>query len=108
MGHVHFLLYFLGCTNKFARVEYNSATSIISCVFRDQLNTTGRLCTVMYGHCHQELVQSSEGYTTAETPNTVMLRLMLSGLNQEYCYVVTASNGTNTVIVKGSIRKCTL
>ena len=93
------------CTNNFVDVVYETVPSTITCTFDDPLNITGKSCTVEYGNCNQQIGQTLEGSSTQESPNIVTLKLQSIDSNQMYCYNVTASNGSYTIIVMGSIGK---
>ena len=86
-----------GCTNGFVQVEYDKTASTITCQFLDETDTSVKLCTVMYGECGQELVQTTQGSSTVETPNNIVLSVDVDSLE---CYNVTASSDELTVIVK--------
>lgn len=95
---------YIGCTNEFVKVEYNPTASVITCIFQHQWNTT-KLCSVVYGPCHQNLVH----YQASNTSNsdTVLLNIKPDLLDQMFCYIVTASNGTFTIMVEGTLEgKC--
>ena len=93
------------CTNNFVKVVYDMITLTIICTFDDPLNITGKSCTIEYGNCNQQMRPTLEGSSTRESPNIVTLKLQSIDSNQRYCYNVTASNGSYTVIVMGSIGK---
>ena len=86
-----------GCTNQFVKVEYDSAASTITCTFNQLDNFENLLCDIRYGRCGQELFDSSSSTTTS---NVATLKAKVSGTT---CYLVTASNGSYTVMVEGSI-----
>ena len=88
-----------GCMNQFVDVQYNSADSTISCTFINQMNTSIKSCNVTYGICGQNLKQTVQGSTSLMFPNTVVLKLMY---NSSFCYAVTATNNSFTVVVEGS------
>ena len=83
-------------------VKYDSAASTLTCTFLDQPEdvASSRSCRVQYGDCLSKLTGLSNDTTTA---NDIVLNLQLSGSGQEYCYLVTASNGSNVVMVEGRI-----
>ena len=94
---------YTGCYNDFVEVTYNSATSAITCSFLSQPDsmTSIKSCSVQYGEC-QNLIFTSYGNSTG---NSVTLIVLLSGSIKAYCYIITASNGTHTVMVEGQISK---
>ena len=89
------------CTNQFVEVEYDRIASTITCRFLDETDTSVKLCTVMYGECGQELVQTTQGSSTMETPNNIVLSVD-ANKNLE-CYSVTASSDLVTVIVESVV-----
>ena len=88
------------CTNNFVKVEYNSGTRSLTCVFLNNLDTSEESCNVTFGECDK--LESSTYITDMETANsmTVLPDHLIAGI---YCYIVRASNGTYTVTVNGSI-----
>lgn len=92
------------CTNDFLEVKYDAAESTITCIFLDQPegNAITRLCRIKYGDCSSELTETSQdSSTTSEVP----LKLQLPRSGQDFCYQITASNGSNIVMVDGKISK---
>ena len=81
-------------------MEYDRAASKITCRFLDETDTSVKFCTVMYGECGQELVQTAQRSSTVETPNNIVLSVDANVLE---CYVVTASSDLLTVIVDSGI-----
>ena len=99
------MIKYTGCINKFVEVKYNSAVSTITCTFRET-TVSSNVCFVNYGEC-QNLMFTSNGSTSIHNNDIITLRLQLSGMDQVYCYVVTASNGVHTIVVEGEIHcKC--
>ena len=72
------------------------------CTFLNQLETSEKTCRIEYGLSGEEMTKSLTAANT--TSNTVLLELELDGLVRNYQFVVTASNGTYTVMVEGNIR----
>ena len=93
------MLFVIGCSNQFVRVVYNSDTSTLLCIFLNELDNSTKSCSVTYGQCNTELKQS----THIENINGATLTLTLQELVPPICFIVTASNSTVTVFVKGSI-----
>ena len=71
-------------------------SSVITCRFLNELDTSIKSCLVMYGQCGQELDQTTRGNSTVEDPNTILLPVDSIRLD---CYVVIANSGSFTVIV---------
>ena len=92
------------CINNFVKLSYDSAASTVTCTFLDQQESVAfnRSCRIQYGDCPSKLTEVSSNTTTS---NEIVLNLHLSGLGQEYCYIVTASNGSNIVMVEGRVSK---
>ena len=93
---------YTGCANNFVEVKYDPATSAITCVFLNQPQgmVIVKSCQIQYGDCQLKMTLTSNETTTT---NDVALNLQFSASGQEYCYVVTASNGSHTVMVEGRI-----
>ena len=87
-----------GCTNHFVKMEYDSAASIFTCTFSQSDNFENLSCDIRYGRCGKELSDSVSSTTTST--NVVTLDVSVSGA---ICYLVTASNGSYTVLVEGNI-----
>lgn len=60
---------------------------------------------MVYRVCDQEGMFSNEGNSTLESDNEVILQLELSSGVNCYSYRVTASDGTNTVVVDGRVNQ---
>ena len=82
----------IGCTNEFVRVEYVSGTSIITCNFLDERDTSIKSCSSQ--ECDQMLASVPGKNSTVEAPNFVSLNVA-----SRDCYLVTASSNTfNTTV----------
>ena len=100
----HFLL--TECFNDRVNVTYDRESSTITCIFYDPQNIIGKSCIIEYGRCNSQQVGQtlvSEASTTPKSPNIVTLNLQSIDSKQSYCYNVTASNVSYTVIVVGRI-----
>ena len=92
------------CANNLVNVTYDRESSTITCTFYDPRNITGKSCIIEYGICNfHQVGQTLEGSSTLESPNIVTLQLQSIDPNRMYCYNVTASNVSYTVIVMGRI-----
>ena len=58
-------------------------------------------CDVAYGPCICEQPPTMTAQGTLSSPNTVRIDLPNIPQTSEYCYVVNASNGTFSVLIKG-------
>ena len=74
------------------------------CQFLDQSSTVEKSCTVDYGPCGQELDKSA---SVRAMTNVIILSLELNETETEiasdFCYHLTASNTTHSVIVNGTL-----
>ena len=95
------------CTNRFVEIEHNSATSTISCIFLNELDTSEKVCSIQYGVCDQEF-EVTETVSDTTTSDTVMLKIALTVSDRTYCYNITARNRTYTVMVGGRIGKSSM
>ena len=86
-------------------MDFNLAASTLTCVFQNK-SAIVRTCVVEYDICDQEKegLRNSEGNSSLESPSEVLLSLMLPSGSNCYVYRVTASDGTNTVVVEGRVR----
>ena len=80
-------------------VEYDSTASTITCVFLNQLGTSQKSCSIHYGQCSSEKIITASANTITDSA-TVTLNIEPSG---SICYNVTASNGSHSVMVQGTI-----
>ena len=92
-----------GCTNDFVTVNIDQSASTLTCLFWNSPNTTIKTCNVQYSQCDREPVFVSNGNSTSEYPNTVILRFVLPSGSDCYTYTVRASDGTSNVVLKGRI-----
>ena len=98
----HFLL--TECFNDRVKVTYDRESSTITCTFYDPQNITGKLCVIVYGRCNSQQLRKTLGSSTPiESPNIVTLHLQLSDPNQMYCYNITASSVSGTIVITGRI-----
>ena len=92
----------LGCMNQFVKVEYNATLSKVICRFHNQTDSRVKSCIVKYGQCGQQPVQTVQGNSTLEAPNSVVLSVAVDhGIL--YCYTAAATNGIVTIMVEGRI-----
>ena len=87
--------------NHFLAVEFDSSASTITCVFLNQQDNSGKSCSVVYGLCGENPHLSNQGVPTS-TSNSIILQLQFENQTEtDFCYSVTASNGTFSAIVVG-------
>ena len=70
----------------------------ITCTFENKLDISPKSCSVKYGTCDEEMY-FAQGNTT---DGPIILKLISSARDLN-CYIVTASNDTLTVMVKGNL-----
>ena len=92
--------------NAFVQLSFDMVLKTVTCLFIHQHDTSTKHCSIMYGllgkACNILGYQSS-----SNTSNHVQIGLPIDYLlhqsPKEYCFRVTASNKTFTVIVEGSL-----
>jgi hypothetical protein len=92
------------CSNQLVTIRYDLTSSTISCQFFDQ-STEIKSCYIQHGLCSEEIDRYT-GSNITSSSMTLSLKLNISDPSHEYCYRVTASNSTHTVIVEGQIGNC--
>ena len=93
---------YAGVINRFVDPEFDIAiTSSVMCKFLGQNTGSIKSCKIEYGpeQSCPNLTLSSQGDPTA-TDSVVVGISLLNNVSQ-YCYLLTASNGTMTVAVTG-------
>ena len=85
-------------------VNFNFASSILSCMFLDELDTSDKSCSVQYNPCESDQGLMKTAYANT-TSTTATLKLNVNGSDVAYCYILTARNSTYEIIVKGRIGK---
>ena len=86
--------------NQVVNVGYDSSLESLLCTFKSA-KTGQESCNITYGLCGKPLTQHAQGSPTSDSNE---LRIPLK-VEEMYCYIVTASNGTSTVFVMGSLSK---
>ena len=74
-----------------------------SCTFQDRQDTSQKSCSIRYGPCRGKLSDTAETTSANESPGIILLMLNPQLIGQTFCYIVTASNTTYTVIVEGQV-----
>ena len=99
------LIHSTGCTNKIVIVNFNSTASTLTCIFQNNESSIEKMCSVKYADCNQEEASKyTEGNSTLEFPDRVILQIILPSGSDCYTYTVRANDGTNnTVAVKGRV-----
>ena len=75
-------IHLTGCINRFVSVTSSNFARI--CQFLNNQSPVEKTCSVEYRVCGQEEVFTSEGNSTLDTPDRVILQLSL--LNGSGCY----------------------
>ena len=104
MPKLYNVIHFTACVNRFVMVDFDQAASTLTCQFQSTTQSSAeRMCSVKYSVCDQEEIFSNEGNsTTMVSSDKVILPLRLPSGSDCYTYRVTASDGTNTVVVEGT------
>lgn len=90
--------------NSFVEVVIDLSSSIISCNFFNQQSVNIKSCTIDYGpngSCDSLPFSSHSNYSTHSKIDIDLLTHPGFHNEKMYCYMVTASNGTHTVVVDG-------
>ena len=100
---LHLNLNLTGVTNQFVDFSFDLALNIATCLFLNQPKSTNeKACSIAYGVpseiCTLFAHQSSKG-----SSDKVYLGFPESQSQEECCFIATASNGTHTVLVEGSM-----
>ena len=83
------------------RVDYDPVTTIFSCTFVNESDLSPKSCSIIYGQCGQERY-TDQGNVTDGSSFVITIKLNLSIIGSNYCYNVTASNGTYEIVMNGS------
>ena len=100
-------MYHVGEIAQFVRISLNISSSYITCLFYHQSNSTKK-CSFIFGllvnsKANCKLLSSSNMSNTSTNERVyVGFSIGETQLQDEYCFTVTASNGTFTVIIEGS------
>ena len=91
-------------------VTVDLASKLVTCIFHEQTETCEKYCSIEYGPSGENRKpQNWRKFTTNTTTSGNVVHLFPS-LNksepfqpqEEYCFTVTASNGTFTVLIEGT------
>ena len=91
------------CVNNFVRVEVDSSSYTVTCVFLNQLDAIEKFCNVTYGTCHQGMTEMVTSDPTRS--DTIDINLRIENPNQTLCYTITAGSGGFIAEVEGNIGK---
>ena len=101
------ILLYLGTTNSFVQVIIiDLLSAAIVCKFIEDQGNNVKSCSIAYEPvemCDNLSVNHSLITNATVTSNSVILNLAIlsESIGKEYCYVVTATNGSFTAMVKG-------
>ena len=101
------MLYSSGTTNHFVDLSFNLASETATCLFLHQQESSYKSCSIMYGLPAGETCTSLSYQSNTSESNYVYMHIGLPTTNQlqsqsEYCFTITASNGTLTAMVEGT------
>ena len=91
----------IGHVNDFISVTYNPSTFTLTCMFLSMKDESERSCSIRYGSNPQQLTSMTRNINTS-----TIITLVLHSIDQniiDYHYVITATNGSYTVKVKGTL-----
>ena len=96
-----------GARSSFVNVMFDVVLSSIHCKFLNQNESSEKSCSVVYGSPNQGCSTATQS-SYVQHSNTVIIGLpsLRSGESKslgEYCFTITASNGTFTTKVAGRI-----
>ena len=105
-----YILKFLGRSDHFVDVTVNLASEIVTCLFLQQTENCEKYCSIEYAPSRENYKPQNWRKFTANTTATGNVVLLFPSLNnseqfqpeEEYCFTVTASNGTFTVLIEGT------
>ena len=105
---LHLNLNLTGVTNQFVDLSFDPASNITTCLFLNQPKSTNeKTCTIAYGvpsvTCTMFSHQSSKGSSDKVYLGFPEYNHLHDQSQEECCFIATASNGTHTVLVEGSM-----
>ena len=101
--HVCVPLILIAEVDRFVDVEIMPALGRVICTFRAHQSTVQeKTCSIFYGPMGSNCKATSQ--SSHSFSDSVVLGLPLEDIEQEYCFSVTASNGSFTTIVEGMFK----
>ena len=105
---LHLTLNLTGVTNQFLDLSFDPASKFATCFFLNQPKSANEMtCSIVYGVPGETCTMfSHQSYSSRSSSNKVYLGFPEANhlqSREEYCFAATASNGTFTVLVKGSM-----
>ena len=94
------ILIILDCLNNFVRIEFDSSTSTVACVFLDQPATADKVCSVTYSVYQQGPTRTITSDPTKNNTVKVMLEAEYYS-NQILYFIASATSGEITTKVEG-------
>ena len=91
-----------GAINQYVNVRFNQgneSTRIILCIFPNATNQSKLLCNVEYKPCQKQNM-TSRAVGIRNSSDTVIINLSVNLELKTYCYTITASNGSYTVLIE--------
>ena len=99
-------LYVLGGTNIYVSVKFETSRRIVCTFLGDQSNgdnVSRQSCVIMYGPCEERLIMTTHGIRLSAS-NTIIIDLPAESPSN-YCYIISASNGTFSIRIEGMSSK---
>ena len=86
-------------------MQYIRENNTISCTFRSRPDTTESSCSLIYGPCDGSLSYSVPESRPIGLSGTILLKLDSKFADQMFCYAITATSDTESVILEGQVTK---
>lgn len=104
---INYYYFTTGCryNHDFVKVQYIRENNTISCTFKNRPDTTGSSCSLIYGPCDGSLSYSIPESGPTDLSGTILLKLASKFANQMFCYAITATSATESIIVEGQVNK---
>lgn len=99
-------MYYAGAVNNFVDVEFNQATSTITCVLSKELvdGPSNNTCIIEYAsgeNCDSLPTSGQTSWMVSDSMSIVIPRVLEPGV--VYCFVVTANIDNFTVVLEGTL-----
>jgi hypothetical protein len=101
--------YTTGVINQYVKVKLervvkkgnDSESTRIVCIFPNETSVQSELsCKILYKPCQEQNMTSRRAVGIKNSSNMVIIDLSVNLELKMYCYTITASNGTNTILIE--------
>ena len=86
-------------------MQYIRENNTISCTFQNRPDTTESSCSLMYGPCDGDLSYSVPESRPTDLSGTILLKLASKFADQMFCYAITVTSATESIILEGQVNK---